>query len=223
MKDYGDLASMRRVFTSGPAVAPRPESCPVPETLWSALHGELPPAELRQVVDHTATCPACAEDWRLALAMEGEEDEEEEEEPIAWVSAHNGHLHRFRVWMTVPIAAAVASLITVAQWGMRQPLPMSAFRGQDQAVTGSSAPMKLSRRDGVLSWPAVPGAVSYEVIVDAKNGALDIQKAVNEPHLRLEPSQLERLPRGTEIRWTVDAILADGSRRQLPNFRSILE
>lgn len=41
--------------------------CPPAEDVWDAFHGVLAPERRRQVVDHTATCPMCAEAWRLAV------------------------------------------------------------------------------------------------------------------------------------------------------------
>jgi len=230
MSDPTEIASMRRAFRLS-AAPPKPESCPSPETLWAAFHGELSPAEVRQVVDHSAACSACAEDWRMALALEGEVQTEEEEdecnprEETQTVSppTYYGHLRRFKAWVAVPIAAVAASLIMIAQWGAKPPSAIDAFRGGDQAVVASPAPAKLLRRDCVLSWPAVPRTVSYQVTVEAGAGALDLQKAVKEPSLRLEPSQLVKLPKRTEIRWTVDAILANGDRIQLQTFHAPLE
>jgi anti-sigma factor RsiW len=220
MSDRGEIVRLRRAFRSSAAPL-KPESCPTPETLWSALRGELPPAEVRRVVDHTALCSACAEDWRLALALEGEQGDEEEEHDARPV-LHDGRLLRYRAWLAVPIAAA--AMITVAQWGMRRPPAVDPIRGLDQpAAVDSSAPAKLSRRDGILTWPAIRGTVAYEVLVEAGDGALELQKTVQAPRLQLEPGQLAKLPRGTAIRWAVDAVLPDGSRVHLPTFHSILD
>jgi len=41
--------------------------CPPAEDVWDALHGGLAPRRRREVVDHTAACPLCAEAWRLAV------------------------------------------------------------------------------------------------------------------------------------------------------------
>jgi len=97
-----ELAILRRAFAHGPASPPRPEICPSPGTLWSAFHGELSPAELRQIVDHTAVCPACDEDWRLALQMESAVDEDEEEERAS-APARGGHFGRLRAVVVAPL------------------------------------------------------------------------------------------------------------------------
>jgi hypothetical protein len=68
-QDDQELARLRAAFAAPAVAAPGPESCPAPETIWEAVRGELPPAELRQVVEHTASCAACAEDWRLAAEL----------------------------------------------------------------------------------------------------------------------------------------------------------
>lgn len=57
---------LRVAFASAFLTSCPTDACPEPEELWDALHG-APDAALRQrVVDHVATCPVCAEAWRLA-------------------------------------------------------------------------------------------------------------------------------------------------------------
>ncbi len=49
----------------GAEAAPTP-SCPDTARIWAAVTGELPARTARELVDHAATCPACAFAWRLA-------------------------------------------------------------------------------------------------------------------------------------------------------------
>ena len=58
---------LREAFAASTGTAAA--GCVAPETIVDALRGTLPPERVRAVVEHTAACPACAEDWRLAVAF----------------------------------------------------------------------------------------------------------------------------------------------------------
>jgi hypothetical protein len=64
-----DLDRLRRAFaddtTSG-------TDCPPAVQVWEAVNGQLDPADTAAVVDHVASCGACAEAWRLARDLEPE-------------------------------------------------------------------------------------------------------------------------------------------------------
>lgn len=45
------------------------DDCPRAEALFDAACGELPAEARGAVIDHLATCPVCAEAWRIARAM----------------------------------------------------------------------------------------------------------------------------------------------------------
>lgn len=57
---------LRVLFAKAFETALPTEDCPSPEVLLDAYHRELPPDEAATVLDHLATCPVCAEAWRLA-------------------------------------------------------------------------------------------------------------------------------------------------------------
>jgi nitroreductase len=54
--------------------APHAGACPSTAEIWDGLHGTLRPARLRDVVEHLASCAACAEAWRIGLLLEGPAD-----------------------------------------------------------------------------------------------------------------------------------------------------
>ena len=56
-QDAQQLARLRAAFIASDDPAPDPQSCPTPETLWSAVRGELPAPQLREVLDHVAPAP----------------------------------------------------------------------------------------------------------------------------------------------------------------------
>jgi len=177
---YGDLAEMRQAFAREPAVAPAPETCPPPETLWSAFHGELPPAEALQVVDHTAACPACAEDWRLAREVEYREQEAPNDEvvPVRDLVARFGS---WRKWTAGTVAAAsLAASLGALQWAQNEgneiAVQLSLARGIEGGTTrgGEHATIRsrvpsgtvLPRSRCLLRWRSGLAEVSYDVEVN---------------------------------------------------------
>lgn len=66
-------ARLRAAFQAIPEGKAPSESCPAPEKIWAAVHMELPQSERRELVDHLASCPFCAEDWRIAWQLSEEE------------------------------------------------------------------------------------------------------------------------------------------------------
>lgn len=61
-----DDETLRRAFVDGDADVTFGAACPPAEHLWAAARGELSPSETEQVVDHLATCAACARAWSVA-------------------------------------------------------------------------------------------------------------------------------------------------------------
>src|SRR5690349_6858129 len=107
MTTNDELARLRTAFAA-PAgkAAPEPEACPPSDTFWLAVRGELRPGELRGILDHIATCPACAEDWRIAMAFE-------EESRTAATNAVANRPANGKTWHRGWMAAAAAILVAV--------------------------------------------------------------------------------------------------------------
>src|SRR5689334_24928550 len=101
MKD-DELSRLRTAFTAPVPAAWSPESCPEPDRIWEAVRGELPPDEIREIVDHVAVCASCAEDWRIAAEFERESQSQEREAVVRPFP-----VRRFQPW----IAAAAAALV----------------------------------------------------------------------------------------------------------------
>jgi hypothetical protein len=217
---YGDLAEMRQAFAREPAVAPAPETCPSPEMLWSAFHGELPPAEARQVVDHTVSCPACAEDWRLAREVEYRTQDMEREE-AAQVWGGGARFGSWRKWTAGTVAAAsLAASMGALQWAqyegsqIAEEVTRAELRGE---VQGSIHALvlkgtELPRGHCLLRWSPVPEAASYDVLVSTAD-SLQVVARVNglkRPEYLIPESSLTALPPKTRIDWKVTAVSQDG-------------
>src|SRR6185436_4475958 len=110
-REEGELAKLRRAFASLSQPAPAPAACPPPEKIWEAVRGELPPGEVRAIVEHMAVCPACAEDWRLAVALQRPETASNVIPAAERFSAGR----RLRNW-SLAAAAVLALAVVGVQW-----------------------------------------------------------------------------------------------------------
>jgi hypothetical protein len=115
-----ELDRMRRAFaddtTSG-------TDCPPAARVWEAANGQLEPGDAAAVVDHVATCGACAEAWRIARELETEEagagpipfPDKRRTSAVSAVSA---------VW---PLLAAAATLVlAIGAWPLLRGTPAPA-------------------------------------------------------------------------------------------------
>src|SRR5436305_14186272 len=122
MTNEAQQISRWRAAFAEPDAAPDPASCPTPETLWSAVRGELPAQQMGEVLDHVAACAACAEDWRLAAEINRQEER---------AAAAPGKVIPGRFGQRRPLAAAAALaaglLIAAGRCRTQQPAhpPMS--------------------------------------------------------------------------------------------------
>ena len=69
-QDTQELARLRAAFAARPAGSPRAGDLPGARGDLGRGPGRAAPAELREVMEHTAVCASCAEDWRLAAEFE---------------------------------------------------------------------------------------------------------------------------------------------------------
>jgi putative zinc finger protein len=221
-QDDQELARLRAAFAAPAAATPDPESCPSPETIWAAVRGELPPRELRDVVEHTAACAACAEDWRLAAELERQSTAAAAPAPGKVIQG------RFRQWRPLAAAAALAAGLLIAvgvyrtgELGPREP----TYREAESDGIRSLLPagQALPRQGAVLRWSPVPGAESYDVRISTEDLRLVLtaqdRKVAEYP---IPESALAGLPPGSKLLWQVDAVFPDSSRRSSPTFTATL-
>jgi hypothetical protein len=199
-----EIEDLRRAFTAPGGTPPRPEDCPAPETIWAAVHGELPPGPLREVVDHTATCPACAEDWRLAVVAE------REAAPAAEVNVGRAAppLLYPRRWIRLaPLAAAAAAIVLLVVG-----LPLvhhdgePTYRGQEKVVSQLEKGEVLPRGNCLLVWKGPRGA-TYEVEVRTLTGTILTKGGIHTLHYQVPESKLADIRPGTRLEWQVTATL----------------
>lgn len=213
--DTGDLASLRAAFQVAGEPAANPETCPRPEAILQAVEGELSATELRAVVEHTASCAACAEDWRIAAAYVRELGAQRVPRvattPPSW-----------RRW-ALAAAAAVATVAVGLAWfeGPNPAYRDPVYRDHRPAALRSlvAEGAALPADAFVLRWEAVPGATAYEVQILTE--ALDPVTSAKElaaPEIRIPASSLAALPSGSLLYWQVTARQGDGSRLVSPTF-----
>lgn len=235
------IQTLRRAFTSYPQGVAACEEELAPERIWQALTGELPAAERRDVVAHTATCPACAEAWRLARFMRTE----------ATGSAPVHHMGRgpeegsqvvagpWKQYLPHVLAAvAAALLITVGAgvipgpWGAPEPIPtgigetptMRGDAGEQALASEIEAGAELPREDFRLRWePASQKGARYKVTVMTEDlETVVTARGLEEPVYRVPPERFEGLDDGTRLLWQVEARLPSGEQETSASHTNVL-
>jgi hypothetical protein len=227
-QDDPQLARLRAAFATADA-PPDPQSCPAAETIWSAVRGELPPAQLRDVVEHTARCSACAEDWRLAAELNRQQAADTEDAGAAPRRLAAVVPGRFGRWRPLAAAAALAAglLIGVGVYhqgslGPQEPAYREARHAGIQSLLPAGA--ALPRKAAVLRWSPLAGATGYDVEVSTEElKSVATAKGLTAAQYRISEGALASLPHGTKLLWRVDALRADGSHQTSPTFSTPLE
>lgn len=216
MKD-DEISRLQAAFTApGPPIG----SCPEPDRIWEAVRGELPPEEVRAIVDHVAVCASCAEDWRIAVAFEKESGAQQEKGTVVSFPAR-----RFQPWIA---AAAAALVLTVAGVYVRQtqkPELTAEYRGEQSKVEALVPPGEVLPRQGfILAWTPVPGAESYDLLVTTTElDTVVSPKGLTTTEYQVPADALANLPAGAQLHWSVTAVFPDGERKQSPTFTTALE
>ncbi len=215
MKD-DEISRLRVAFTTPVPTAWNSGSCPDPDRIWEAVRGELPPEEIREIVDHVAVCASCAEDWRIAMEFEKQAQQKEAE-------VYPFPPRRFQPWIA---AAAAALVLTVGGEYVRQrqnPVETAEYRGEKTEIR-SLAGEARARQAFALSWTPVEGAESYDLLVTtAELDTVADPKDLTSTQYQVPASALADLPAAAQLHWRVTAVFPDGERKQSPTFTTALE
>jgi hypothetical protein len=220
MKD-DDLSRLRAAFTAPNHTISHHGVCPEPDRIWEAVRGELPPDEVREIVDHVAVCASCAEDWRIAVAFEKEAEARQKD-----TGEVRPFPSRFQPWIA---AAAAALVLTVGGLYVRQtvkPDPTAAeYRGGESRVESLVPPGGiLPRQSFILAWKPVPGAESYDLFVTTTElDTVADPKGLTTTTYQVPASALAGVPDGAQLHWGVTAVFPDGGREKSPTFTTALE
>jgi hypothetical protein len=225
MTTNNELARLRKAFAA-PGPAPEPEACPPSDRIWLAVRGELPPAELRGILDHVATCSACAEDWRIAMAFE-------EESRAIVVPAPPS---RFGMRALRPYLVAAALVVATATGYLmnqppihqpKAPVQVAVTRGDEHVEIQSLLPKDhevLSRDHFVLRWTPDPRAESYTLSVTTSvMDPLFDKEGITETSFKVPADALKGLRSGAKVNWNVIPVFPDGSQAPGTTFPAIVE
>jgi len=212
-----ELRDLQCAFAAETGTDRSGEGCPGSEEMWDAVLGRLTPARTYELVDHTASCPACAEAWRLAHRLQRELG-----------SQQAAKRSRRRPWTTL-VAAAAAVVLTVIGFRSLVPgggAPVPVFREADTATIRSLLPEDrlLPRENCLLSWSPGPDSTRYDLSV--ATGGLSVItsiKGLEQTAYQVPPEALADLPNGAKLLWQVEAIRPDGSRVTSQTFVSHLQ
>jgi len=213
-----DDGRLRRAWAALAERALPSAACPEPETLWSAVRGELTPGEVYVLVGHTAGCPACAEAWRLARDLGPAAPARAD---FAWpVRSPLGR----GAWGAVAAGVAALALAGAVFLGRSPDVPQ--YRATQETAIRSLVPEErpLPRAAFVLRWTPGPATSRYTVHVATEaltplaraGGLTAAEYAVSEEALRTVPA-------GARVLWRVETVLPDGSRAASPTFRTSVQ
>lgn len=231
MKAKLDDETLREAFASLAEDAECKEDCHDPERIRAAVQGDLPVGERHEIVDHIATCPACAETWRVAHAVFGGPA------PVPFVD-------RLRPWLQSPrvyqlgLAGAAVLILVLAVPGVRLPdflgvpgppmAPSGAvaqFRGE--ITTTITADQALLREDCRLSWSIDTDAevqgVLYTLWIDIGDELSKTVRGLEKPEYVIGENDLEDVASGEFLSWSVEAIVPGGERILSDTFETRLE
>lgn len=222
MSERYDLNRLRAAFAQ-PDDPPHPDQCPADSDIWEAVHGKLPPSGLREIVEHLASCSACAESWRMALALE--RPTEVEATPAENLPPRLLVLRR-RWWrVSGGLAAAAAALFALVigfHGGRRGEAPMViAQRGAVETRTAvrwlTPDESTLPRSGARLRWLGPPGA-TYDLtveLIDERGGTKPVPiaaaRSLAATEYTVPGSELVKVPAGALLHVTLTVHLPDGS------------
>lgn len=181
MEQVPDIDPLREAFRSLGDGASRSVGCPPATRFWDAQHGDLSPEESRQLMDHVAWCPSCAQAWRLAREM-GDEGATETSPPERF-SARS-------------MFAMAAMLLLAAAAGYM-------FRGWSDTSTRVEAPAPDASAPGAQASDAKLQAADTRIAaLEQQVARLSSTAHINVPFIELQPEPLRssaRPPTTSEI------------------------
>lgn len=214
--EEAQTVELRRALAAVAETAVPRDDCPAAERIWKALSGELPPEDLRTVVDHTAQCAVCAEAWRLGVELNREEASEARPENGFW-----------RSWLQVAALVVVLAGAGLLLRSMETPAPGPVRSGDGPEISALTPQDRaLPRDDLVLRWTAPRPGLHYEVeltwITAEPPRVVFRRQDLGETEVRVPPESLTGVPSEAVLLWEVSAF-DDGEPVDHKTFRVRLE
>jgi hypothetical protein len=198
------LAQLSEIQGSG-------ESCLDAAAIWDSAAEQLSPEEDAAVIRHIGECSACGVAWELARDLAPTEESRSEAKPDSTRSKSTR-------WMPLAAAAlivvAVGAAILLIPRGVESP-SQPGYRdvAAPWLVSEVSEEVPLPRDAVILRWAAGPAGTTYDVRVTSDSlEPLAQGWYLEEPELRIDPSQLAGVEPGGKILWRVTAQLASGEK-----------
>lgn len=212
-----DPTELRRAFTA--PIEQDTAECggPAAEQVWDARHGRLSIERCREIVDHVALCPQCAESWRLAGELGVPRHEEEEMRPTAVLPFRQLGWGADLRWVAVAALLFLAVGFSVQSW-RHQSKTLNRGEGESAVEALVEDGRSLPRNDFVLRWSEIEGATHKIEITDEKLNPIDGAENLTEPRYKVAAEKLANLPAGAGIFWQVESLRADGSRETSETF-----
>ena len=177
---------------------------------------------MREIVQHTAACAACAEDWRLAHTLQSQEEAVAAPAPLRYrPSAH----HLLRTF-GLAAAAALALVFVGVQYFQAPPQPPTAqtpggYRGDKTAITSLvTQGMPVDRDHFVLRWTAPAPGATYNVKVTTEEDTRLVASAegLTATEYQVPATALQGIPGGSRLLWRVEADVPDRGHVSSPTF-----
>jgi hypothetical protein len=208
---------LRRALAERAEHGSRAPVCPPLEEFWDAQSGAVSAARTRDLIEHTTTCPACAEAWRLAHALGAMEQENPARRPSSG---------RWQVGLAAAAVVVLAIGVATQIPTERKRDPDAGYRsGQTleiQSLVPESQP--LPRDDFVLRWsPGPDGAVYAFTLTTESFEPVDAAEGLADPERRVDTERLAGLESGKRLLWRAEALLPDGRKVQSDTFFVLLE
>jgi len=215
-----EIDALRRAFAADePSEAPGAE-CVDDARIWAAVHGELPIEEIHGVVEHLATCPACAQSWRFAMHLGDRPEAAEGDVPNRSFAARRS----VRPWAPALRSLAAAAVLVLAV-GLGFHLLRDEAPRHRGAVPESETPAivpgptlesllpaaeSLPRESFVLRWSEVEGAVYDLYVTTADLDEIVVARGLEGASYQVPQEVLAAVPTGVELYWRVEARQRDG-------------
>lgn len=201
MSSRGEVSRWQALFRTAGSPVEGGIACPPAEVLWSGLREELRPREARAVVSHIAECPACAEEWRLGMAMRPVPVSSDPPSGVPWR------------WVGVAATAAAALLaVSVAFLGGRferlDPAD-DVYRGHPNRLEASD--LRCAPSSCELSWEAGPPGSRYDLrLLDREYDEVVSVHGLEASSYVVPSDRFAGLGSGSRLWWQVTARFPDG-------------
>jgi hypothetical protein len=182
------------------------EACPDAAAIWDSAAEQLPAEENGAVIRHIGECPACGVAWELARELASIE-----EGPGAVRSTSTR-------WMPLAAAALIVAAVTAALVLIPRGVEPPSQPGYRDVATQwlvSELPEEepLPRDELILRWAVGPAGTTYDVRITSESLEPLVQAwHLEEPALRINPSEVAGVEPGGQILWRVTAHLASGEK-----------